>query len=65
MSYHPVSQLGLARSRQDDLLRDAERHRLAALAGRDAPRLRDRVVALLRRREATPAEAPRIAPAAK
>ncbi|MET1009298.1 MAG: hypothetical protein ABWY96_04500 [Gaiellaceae bacterium] len=65
MSYHPVSQLALARSRQDDLLRTADRHRLAAAARREAPGLRDRMVALLRRRPTSRREAPRVASAAK
>ena len=65
MSYHPDSQLALARSLQDDLLRAADRHRLAKAAGRDAPGLRTRMAAFLRRRETAAAEAPRVAPAAK
>jgi hypothetical protein len=59
------SHLALARSRQDDFLREAERHRLAAAARRDDLTLRARFVAFLHRREPAPAEAPRVAPAAK
>jgi hypothetical protein len=55
----------VARTRHDDLLREAERHRLAAAAGRKRLGLRERVTALLRRREATRREAPRVAPSAK
>jgi hypothetical protein len=65
MSYHPITQMALARSRQDDLLREAERHRLASEAHRDEPGLRARLAAFLRRRDDRRAEAPRVAPAAK
>jgi hypothetical protein len=57
--------MALARSRQDDLLREAERHRLASEAHRDEPGLRARLAAFLRRRDDRRAEAPRVAPAAK
>jgi hypothetical protein len=55
----------VARSRHDDLLREADRHRLAAAAGRERLGLRKRVTALLRGREATRRDAPRVAPTAK
>jgi hypothetical protein len=65
MSHHPITLHGLARSRQDDLFREAERHRLAAAARRDAPALRERLVALLRRPGVRRAETARVAPAEK
>ena len=65
MTQHPYTQLAIARARQDDFLRNAERHRLAAAARREAPGLRDRVTALLRRGAASRRESPRVAPAAK
>ena len=65
MSYHPTSQLALACSRQDDFLRDADRHRLAASARGTTPGLRERFAALLRRREPAAAKTARVAPATK
>jgi hypothetical protein len=64
MSYHPITQMALARSYQDDLLREAERHRLASGVRRDGPGLRDRLAALLRR-NARHGGTRRVAPAAK
>jgi hypothetical protein len=65
MSHHPISMLALARSYQDDLLREAERHRLASAARRDEHALRVRLVGLLRRRGVRRGQTARVAPAAK
>jgi hypothetical protein len=56
----------VARTRHDDLLREAERHRLAAAAaGRERLSLRERIAAFLHGREARRREAPRVAPSVK
>ncbi|MGH3041983.1 MAG: hypothetical protein ACRDNG_09650 [Gaiellaceae bacterium] len=60
-----MTQLAIARSRQDDLLAQAERHRLAAAARAETPGLRDRLATLLRRGKDPRREAPRVAPASK
>jgi hypothetical protein len=65
MSHHPTSLLALARSYNDDLLREAERHRLASAARRDEDARRVRLGALLRRRGVRRGETARVAPAAK
>jgi hypothetical protein len=65
MSYHPTTQLAIARARQNDLLAEAERHRLAAAFRREEPRLRDRLAALLHRGKDPRRETRHAAPAAE
>ena len=63
--YDSKTRLMLARERHNDLVRDAERYRLAAAVRGERPSLRDRVTALFGRREASPQAAQRVAHAAK
>lgn len=63
--YDSKSRLMLARERHDDLVRDAERYKLAAAVRGERPSRRDRVTALFGRREASRQAAQRVAHAAK
>ncbi|MGH3022771.1 MAG: hypothetical protein ACRDNI_03870 [Gaiellaceae bacterium] len=59
MLQNPHICLALARARQDDLLRDARRHRLRTASGNDRPSALARLAALRHRgRPAKPAAAP-------
>jgi hypothetical protein len=60
MSYHPITQMALARSYQDDLLREAERQRLARAVTVERPRIRHWIAGRLNR-----GSTGRVAPAAQ
>lgn len=49
MYYSPHTQIALAKARQDDLLREAERHRLARAVKVERPGIRDWIAGRLHR----------------
>ena len=59
MYYSPHTHLALARERHQDMLREAERHRLAASVARRGPSLVERIRALtVRQPGRRPVESP-------
>ena len=60
MYYSPHTQIALAKARQDDLIREAERHRLARAVKVERPGIRDWIAGRLNR-----GSAGRVAPAAQ
>lgn len=60
MYYSPHTQIALAKARQDDLIREAERHRLARAVKVERPGIRDWIAGRLNR-----GSTGRVAPAAQ